>query len=63
MKKLVLINFDNQYINTTKILTSAINASLKKVLNEDAFVVNEDDVEFEINNGFIHLIVFVLSHV
>lgn len=61
MKKLVLINFDNQYINTTKILTSAINASLKKVLKEDAFVVNEDDVEFEINKPLQVLINHILD--
>ena len=48
MKKLVIINFDDQYINTSKIVCNAFNEIF--VDGEDLVCLN--DIEFEINKPF-----------
>lgn len=49
MKKLVIINFDDQYINTSYIISNAINLMLYNSIKENAPIVSREDVECEIN--------------
>lgn len=51
MKKLVVINFDNQYINTANIITDAINKVLYETLEDKAPIVIVDDVECELDKS------------
>ena len=50
MKKLVIINFDDQFINTTKILADAFNESFDGIECEREFKISPEDIGYDLRH-------------